>query len=210
MSKKNKLTITDITLFLDKTYLRIYLVPISVLISCLVLFLLITLPKINSVIKLKGQLSSLKKQEQNVVDKIQLVSSLNEEETQKYMRLVDLAIPRQKDISLILFSINSPARKEGFLVNKLEFNLGELKTGIPEDASASALLSNKKKAPAIKSSRASNNLERINVDLSLVGRQDNLVKLIKDLEKSLPLVELKSLDVSMGNNKEDNVLFSRS
>jgi hypothetical protein len=182
--------------------LRIYFVPILVLVACLALFFLVTFPKISSIIRLRKQLGSLKNQEQNMVDKIQLIVSLDEEETQKYMRLVNLAIPRQKDISLILFSINSPARKEGFLIDKLEFNLGELKNKA-ENATSSALLSDrKKKLSRVKKSKASNNLERINVDLNLVGRQSNLVKLIRDFEQSLPLLGLKSLDATIGKSEK--------
>lgn len=76
---------------------------------------------------------------------------------------------RKKDISLILFTLTEPAKRNGFVLSQFEFNLGEIEGLEKEKVSL---------------------LERVRVKMSLIGSEEMVAPLLADLEKGLPLVEV--------------------
>lgn len=169
-----------------------WLMPLfSILISALILFFLL-IPAGREIFVLIRKEKSLRKEKNEFLSKVQLLSSLDEEELRRQGELALLALPERKDVSLILFSLVQPARKNGFYVNQFEFNLGELEKESEEESVGGKNKGERKKEGLVKP---------ISVEVSLEGDKENLLSLFRDWERSLPLVELENLNFQFQEEK---------
>jgi len=144
----------------------------------LIAFFLVVLPRTRDVFSKREELNSLEAQYQELNGKINLLSNWDWQEVEGKAKLTQLAFPARKDIYLVLFAIQDPCRRNGFVVNKMSFDLGEIET-----ATGSAATSPK--------ADSSSGLESINIELEVFGYQDRLGLLLTGLDESLPLMSIE-------------------
>ncbi len=99
---------------------------------------------------------------------------------------VQRAFPRQTDIASVLFALDAPCQRNGFLIESLRFDLGQIETATPS--------ARKKSAPAT-----------ARLDLEIVGERKNLLPFLKDLETNLPL--LQPIEFSFDSQGKDAKLL---
>jgi len=111
-----------------------------------------------------------------------LFSGWDWQEVEKTAKLVEFAFPAKKDIYLIIFAVQDPIRRHGFVIEKMSFDMGEV-VGEAADRSNSI-----------------NKPNSIVVNLSVLGREKQLGSLIDDFNKSLPLMSVSDISFSSQGN----------
>ena len=152
------------------------------------LFLLI--PRLGKVASLMKQNKKLTEERRVFLQKAQLIASLDENELRESGRLAALALPKEKDVSLVLYALGTPARNNSFYIDKLEFSLGEIVS--PQEEST-------------KEKKEVKRTEEILVKISLVGPGARLFSLLKEMEEALPILSIGNLEVRYGAGNKATV-----
>jgi hypothetical protein len=173
----------DLDFGLTKTDLKMLSFPLISMIVCFFLLFFLLVPKWKSIGKIAKQSESVKAKRDEFVAKVQTLSTVEESQLKNYYSLASLAVPERKDVSLALFTFSEPARKNGFFLNALSFDLGEIESNQDEEKTIT-----KTKPVGLLST------ERITANMSLVGSSQNAGSLFSDLEEGLPLMQIDKLD----------------
>jgi len=180
MVRKSKILRKGFSFKLDiKTFeLRTLALPLLSGLFCIVIFFLLLVPKAKEITAFRNKAKKLKVQRQEFLAKVQLLSSLDEEEMKTQGALATLALPVNKDVSLILFTLTEPVKRNGFYLSQFEFNLGEVEGEAGKEKELG-----KEKKPAAP-------IDKIKAKMSLIGPEERVAPLLLSLEKGLPLMEI--------------------
>jgi len=111
----------------------------------------------------------------------QVLANWNWQEVEQRAKLARLAFPRKDDIQLILFALEEPSRRNNFIIERFDFDIGVIKaasdTGHPGARNSKTTKINKKP-------------DMVSVNFSVVGPAANLIPFLRDLEESLPLISI--------------------
>jgi len=169
---------------------------IFVFIACIVLLF----PQIKQVKKSWELNQQLIKERKIFLQKAQLIASLDEEKLRENARLALLALPKEKEISLILAALKQPSQQTNFYLEEMEFNLGEVVS-----ATGSAVSSGKGK---VSKSKKTKKIEQVPVKATFIGQRRNLFSLIEELEKGLPLLAIQNLEARFSQEQQTKVELS--
>lgn len=147
------------------------------LVTGVTLFLLA--PRFKKISLIFRENQNLIKERRDFLQKAQLIASLDENKLRENALLATLALPKEKEISLILYALNEPARNNNFYLEEMEFRLGEIGSA-----------SEKKTSETTKKTL----IEQIPVKITLLGPEKKLFSLLLEMEKTLPLIEIKKLE----------------
>ena len=168
---------------ISKRDLKVLAVPFISCFTCLILLFFLVIPKWKSISKMAKESRVVKEKRDEFVLKVQALSAIEEGDLNNYYALASLAVPENKDVSLALFAFSEPARKNGFFLNELSFNLGEVEATKEDD---------KQEKQVVKK----NNLgaEKIAANMSLVGSADRTDQLLDGLERGLPIMQIDKFE----------------
>jgi len=173
----------DLNFGLSKSDLKMLSIPLFSLVACLFLLFFLLIPKWKSIGKMAKQSESVRVKKDEFVAKVQTLSTIEEGQLKTYYSLASLAVPESKDVSLALFAFSEPARKNGFFLNELSFDLGEIEAESEKEETTT-----KPKTASLLST------DRVTANMSLVGSSQSADSLFSDLEKGLPLMQIDKLD----------------
>ncbi len=159
----------------------------SLTIVLLFAFFLVVIPRTKEVLSKREELVSLQKKYREIKDKASWLASWDWEESEKKAKLTQLAFPTKKDIYLVIFALQEPCRRNGFLIEKMSFDLGEIES---EAATAAATSS-------------TNELDSVKIELAASGRKEGLNSLLNDLDESLPLIAVEDFSFSGSDDSGD-------
>lgn len=184
-----------------KSFLKKIALPLGGMILTVFGGLFLLIPRFQRISRIFRDNQKLVEQRDDFLRKAQLIASLNEEVLRENAQLAVLALPKEKDISLILYGLNEPVRNNNFYTEQLEFSLGEVTS--PSEGEV-ADKKEKEKTTAQKP------IEQVPVKMSLVGPGEKFNSLLKDMEERLPLVVIKSLEGRYSEGKRIKVDLSLS
>ena len=108
-----------------------------------------------------------------------ILTNWNWNQVKQLAQLTGRAFPEKSNLQLILFALEEPARQHHFMVRKLSFDLGAIRT-------ASAAAQPKRR-------RNKSGFETVAAELSAVGPEKELGAFLQALEEGLPLVSISRL-----------------
>ncbi len=111
----------------------------------------------------------------------QVLANWNWPEVEKRAQLAYQAFPQKNDIQLILFALEEPSRRNNFMIERLGFDVGTIET---------ASLAAQSDAVSKRGVKIRKKPDTVAIDFSVLGPAANLVPLLEDLEKSLPLISI--------------------
>lgn len=174
----------DLSLGLNKADLKMLSFPLFSFFLCLFLLFFLLIPKWGSIKNMAVESKSIEAKKNEFLAKAQVLSTVELNQLKNYYSLASLAVPENKDVSLALFAFSEPARKNGFFLNELSFDLGEIESEKGEEASPAK----------VKKEKTDSSTEAVSAAMSLVGSAKNADSLFSDLEKGLPLMQIDKLN----------------
>ncbi len=177
-----------------QSFLKKLLIPIGGGFILVIVSIFLILPRVKKVRKQFGQNTELINNRKDFIAKAQLISSLDEEDLAYKAQLSTLALPKEKEISLILYALGDPVRNNGFYTDQLEFNLGEITTGERQETETKIKV---KKQP----------VDQVPVTMRVLGSGKNLISLVEEMEKVLPLIAINELGITYSANGRATVSF---
>ncbi len=183
-------------LAMDHQFLRKLMIPLG---GGFVLFLVsvfLLVPLVKKVRKQFRQNSKLITEKVDFTAKAQLIASLDEESLAAKAQLSTLAIPKEKEISLILYALSDPVRNNGFYTDHLEFNLGEVTLSGVEEGEEEKKIKVKKQP-----------IDQVPVSMRVLGPGKNLSALLAEMEMVLPLIDIGTVNVIYSLNGRATVSF---
>jgi len=175
----------------DKSFLKKLLIPIGGGFILVLVGVFLLLPRIKKIKEQFGQNTKIIEEKKDFLTKAQLIASLDEEDLSYKAQLSTLAMPKEKEISLILYALSDPVRNNGYYTDQLEFNLGEI-NGEEEKIKIRV-----KKQP----------VDQVPVTMQVLGPGNNLSSLVEEMEMILPLIAINQLRVSYNPNGRATVNF---
>lgn len=170
-----KFSLDPITVRLFYLKYRAIIVPLSIIVACLILFVAIIIPQVNGIFtageKNKSDLDRLK----IVKNNLNLLNNTSDETLDSYFHLVESALPNHKDFEGVLDAVSVASQRSGVTLGNYEFKVGDL-SKIEEEG----------KFPNLK------------LSLNITGSVRNVSNFMEELSKTLPLSEIT--EVNIGEN----------
>ena len=181
---KNR-SIVDFTTFkfLYKKY-KEFTVPLIVFVVCTILLFTVIAPQFKGIIDLS---KGAKESERNLAvlkNNFDLLSSLNEETLDSWLRTVNVALPSSKDFFSIINAISYTSLATGIKVGDFQVSIGELSDE--------------------ESGESGGKLSSISMNLSVAGDAQDANRFIEALYTTLPLSEVTG--VNTGNTSSEILL----
>lgn len=165
------------------SYLKKLLIPLGGLFIIILISLLLVVPRIKKIGKQFRENEKIVQSKKDFLAKAQLISTLGQSDLEHKAELSTLAMPKEKEITLILYALNEPVRNNNFYTDQLEFNLGEVVPG-REEAEDEEPKATKKP------------IDQIPVIMRVLGSGEKLSSLIEDMENVLPIISLTDVRAS--------------
>lgn len=189
------LQVPNKVLGVEKRLIKMFLVPVAVLVGFLVSLGLVVLPKIGEINVNFEQMDNLKNQIKLNNQKKGYLMSIDQEQLIKDSSFMNQAILKEKKSYLLVGIIRNIADKFGFQIKSFSVNPGTVK----ETVDQSIKVSDKSLA------------KRMPISMTLIGPSDKNLELIKSLENSLPILfidKFKSNTSILGVSELDLVISS--
>jgi len=173
----------------DKLFLRKLAIPIGGILLAVFIGVFLVFPRISKVRSQLAKNQKLLESREDFLQKARLIASLDEEQVKQRASLAALALPKEKDISLILYALSEPARSNGFYIEQLKFNLGEITSS--QEGSPAENKEVKDKAVVQKKP-----VDEVPIEMKVVGSNQRLISFIQSVEKVLPIVGINSFQAN--------------
>jgi hypothetical protein len=146
---------------------------------------LILIPRTRAVLKARTNLVRMQNTYKQLQDKVNILYSWNWQDVEEKLKLANTAFPVRKDIYLVIYALQEPCRRNNFVIEEMSFNLGEIESETDS----------KESAPAPKA-KVKTNLDKIKVEMEVLGRESDFIGLLGDLDEGLPLLSISELNYS--------------
>ncbi len=153
---------------------REYLVFLFILLISIVLFLFFLIPQIQNLLTEKKQEEIYKAKIQTIQNNLQFVGSLDDNQLNSQIQLVSAVLPPDKDFVAILNAISSSAGKAGVSIGDFSLQIGILATGSAQNITV---------------------LPSIPVKLVVTGKTENIIALLSNFEKTMPISQSDSIEI---------------
>lgn len=170
----------------NKLYTRYkdYLLPVSAVLICIILFVKLIIPQIQNLTDLKKQEEQENQKLQILKNNLSLLYNLNQNTLDSQLKITSKTLPVEKDFIGILNGISAAASKAKVGLGDYGFQVGDL-TKLPTSV---------KGYPSIQ------------LVLNISGSLDSSINFLKELEKTVPMSEVT--DVSLNNRGSNlNLVF---
>ncbi len=119
---------------------------------------------------------------------VDLLNSLSQENVDSDYALATTALPNQKDIVLIFSELSDAASKSNVKLGGFSLKVGGIYTTTKNAKSAD---------------KSINGIPYLNILVNVSGKNDNLRKFADVIYKSMPVVEIKSIDITKSDARYD-------
>lgn len=166
--------------------------PLIVVVGMVLGWFLVLYPRIGEVYVYNQEIKSTKVTVAELNQKINYLSSADDDELMRQEALVVEALPKNKDIYFMLTAVQNIASKYNYTVDSFMVSPGKIGAGSSTD-----------KDLLVKTEAGV--LEKVPLEVTLIGLQDDYLNLIDSLEKSLPLLSIDEfkMTTSTSNVKLD-------
>jgi len=170
--------------------IKLFLVPILIVIGLIVMFGLIINPQIGTIKTNFGKITELQKQTKLIRDKVDYLSTVPQAEIKKNSDLLANAILVEKDAYFLVNVIRKIADRYGFEVQSFLVSPGKM--GDVED----------------KSVKKVNGVEQLPLNVTLFGPRDQYLEVIKAIENSLPIMAIRKFEMknSLANSEMSMII----
>lgn len=165
---------------INTSLLELFIVPFLILIGFIVSLNLIIVPKFNELASLNKSISSINEQIDLTNQKINYLSSVDQQQIQNDADYLDSAVLQEKNSYFLVGIIRNVADKYGFSMTTFSISSLDIKS----DEASTLKVANADVAT------------KMPLSLTLSGPDDKRVELISALEKTLPILFVDSLDIS--------------
>jgi len=176
--KKDFLKLPDKIFGIEAAFLRLFIVPFLVLLGFLVSFNLVISPKFSELSQINQSVKSIDQQIDSITQKINYLTSVDQQQIKNDASFLDSAVLQEKNLYLLVGVVKDVANKHEFTVDSFLINSMNIKD------SNTLKVSDKNAAV------------RLPVEFTLSGPDAERINLITDLENTLPIIFIDSLDVS--------------
>ncbi len=163
------------------SFLKLFVIPLIILLVFLVSVNLVILPRFDQISKLNSSIASIEKEIDLTVQKINYLSSVDQEQIQKDVSYLESAVLQEKNAYLLVGVVRSVADRYGFGISSFSISSMEIKN---DDQKKTLKVADKDVAV------------RMPIELTLIGPDSKRVELITALENSLPILFVDSLEIS--------------
>lgn len=150
-----------------------YLISLIIAFVCLLVFLQVIIPQVQDLASIDKESQLIREKINTLKKNTNYLSSLDESDLDSKLKVVSSALPPEKDFAAIIGAIGKAANESSVSVDDYSFQVGELST-------KSASFSTK---PSIA------------ITLRITGGLDGCQRFLKELNKSLPLSEVASVQL---------------
>lgn len=166
---------------------REYLIPSIAILVSIFLFLFFVTAQIQSFLAEKSQEKVYKTKIQALQNNLRFINSLSSNDLDSKLSIVSSVLPPDKDFAAILNAVSISAGRSGVSLGDFSFQVGSLATGSAAIAQTS--------------------LPSIPVQLTVIGKQRNILTFVKELANTMPISESDTIELSR-NSASFTQLFS--
>jgi len=180
---KKKVNIDSTTFwFLYRRY-KEYLLPVGVIFVCILLFLLVIIPQFQNFLDTQQQAKAEASKLAILKNNLNLLTNIDETQTNTQLQIVSGALPPNKDFEGILNGISIAANKAGIFLGDYEFQVGDI----------------------TKPSLNIQSFPSLQLSLTINGGVSGVTQFMTELYKTFPLSEIT--DVKVSNTISDITLL---
>lgn len=161
-----------------------FLIPISIIIVCIILFFIIIVPQIQNLISAKDQEQAEKIKLEKLRKNYNLLSSMSETELNANLEVLSKVLSPNKDFAGVINAISSKSSKTGVSLGDFDFSVGDISTP------SQGLLG----------------FPSLQIELSLSGSPKAVLNFINEIYKSAPISEITTMSQS-GNTATIKLQF---
>lgn len=163
------------------SFLKLFLLPLVVLVGLIISINLVVMPKFDQIFKLNTSISSVNKEISLTTQKINYLSSVDQQQIQQDASYLESAVLQEKNSYLLVGVVRSVADQYGFGISSFSISSIEIKSG---DQKGTLKVADKDVA------------SRMPIELTLIGPETKKVELITALENTLPILFVDNLEIS--------------
>lgn len=168
---------------------------VAVVVAGLILVILAMVPLIAGISKTAGKIKVRDKEERALVDKVSLLTQLDQTVLSERLAVLDLALPPRKDVVAYLAAIEGLSRELGLSFGGLSLSPGE----VTEQAEANTP---KGKRAVIAG------LQTLDTTIKMKGSKDGIYTFLKNVEQTLPLMQIKDVKVAVLSDEQYSLSLS--
>ncbi len=162
--------------------------PVIIFLFILLVSLFFLKPKIVSIAKFKRELNANKKTLAELTKKLTVLEGLSKPELTDKVILSLKVLPAEKDVATAIFVLKKMTSNNGLAIDSLSIpEVGEIAT-----ASAEAKITDKKEI-----------LPSLVIKLNTFGEREKVVKFLKEIPITAPLMRVNSLKISQGEGFDE-------
>ena len=166
---------------INTSFLKLFLVPLLVLLVFVISVNLVVVPKFSQISELTNSISSINKEIDLTVQKINYLSSVDQQQIQKDVGYLESAVLQEKNSYLLVGVVRNVADRYGFGISSFSISSIEVKNDNQKETLKVA-----DKDVAV----------RMPIELTLIGPDAKKVELITALENTLPVLFVDNLEIS--------------
>lgn len=163
-------------------------IPIIVIVVCLIVFVQFLFPQLQNLFALSQEAKNASGKISVLGENVKLLSSLDDLTLESYLKLVNAAVPKGKDFIGIINAISYASSFSGVEVKDFQLNIGDLSEDISD----------------------TNAFSWVSVSLSMDGGIDRLNTFIEGLNNTLPLSEIRNINVGASGSMIDVSFYYRA
>lgn len=151
------------------------IIPLTTIVVCFFIFLNVIIPQLQDFFLLKEEEQQMHKKISILKDNLNFLSTMDESALDSKLKVINAALPLEKDYLGILNAIVKASNNAGVYVDDYSFQVGELST---------------------KSAQTTVDNPSINLLLTVNGSIEKNKRFLNELNKSLPLSEVTSVQMN--------------
>lgn len=178
MNEKINADLKSLKFIFDKN--RPYIIPVVVILVVIVLFFQFVIPQFGALIKAQKEARESSLRLEVLKKNLDMLSNTNEETLDSQLRILNLALPLNKDFIGILNSVYSIAQKTGANLGSFSFKVGD-----------------------ISKSESNDNFPVVKLSVPINAGVGEINSFVEAISKALPLAEVYSVKVGIVSSMVD-------
>jgi len=179
---KVEMQLPDKLFGVETSLLRVFLLPLGLVIIFLVSLSLIIMPRVEEISDLRQESKSIGEKTKTIALKRDYLLTVDEEELKEKSSFLAEALLKERDAYLLVGIIKQIAGEHGFYVQSFSVSPGEMVSEGEENVTKMV-----KKA-----------VDKVPISFMVVGEKDRYLEFILAVERSLPILSVDSFDMTRG------------
>jgi len=181
-----------------KFFSKAYLFPILLLAGIIFILFQFTLPQIKQIIEARGELKREKERLVQLIEKSTQLEKLDEVTLKKNFQVAQEALPSEKDVSGLLFTLARLESESTLSASGFKINPGLISTpaAVPKVATPSGVAKGKAQEPTEVKTKTTAPLSTLDFGLSLSGDFSALRSFLERIKEIRPLLLITSFNLS--------------